>query len=109
MLEESRDIKLGFRYGQARTLFEDDPRWKVNHLLAPAHVQQLAVLSRVNQCPVDACMSINAQSGNRLKRQNQHANMNSLQHSWWISSILWGMPLGGCYVFGKSLLSFCTA
>ncbi|KAL3141198.1 hypothetical protein ABBQ38_003538 [Trebouxia sp. C0009 RCD-2024] len=28
MLEESKDIKLGFRYGQARTLFEDDPRWK---------------------------------------------------------------------------------
>lgn len=33
MLEESRDIKLGFRYGQARTLFEDDSRWKVrSHL-----------------------------------------------------------------------------
>ena len=29
MLEESKDIKLGFRYSQARTLFEDDPRWKV--------------------------------------------------------------------------------
>ena len=29
MLEESRDIKPGFRYSQARTLFEDDPRWKV--------------------------------------------------------------------------------
>lgn len=33
MLEESKDIKLGFRYGQARTLFEDDPRWKVRSLL----------------------------------------------------------------------------
>lgn len=31
MLEESRDIKLGFRYGQARTLFEDDSRWKVSY------------------------------------------------------------------------------
>lgn len=33
MLEESQDIKLGFRYGQARTLFEDDSRWKVSLLL----------------------------------------------------------------------------
>lgn len=32
MLEESKDIKLGFRYGQARTLFEDDPRWKVGSI-----------------------------------------------------------------------------
>ena len=29
MLEETRDLKPGFRYSQARTLFEDDPRWKV--------------------------------------------------------------------------------
>ncbi len=29
MLEESKDLKPGFRYSQARTLFEDDPRWKV--------------------------------------------------------------------------------
>lgn len=36
MLEESKDIKLGFRYGQARTLFEDDPRWKVRSLLCTA-------------------------------------------------------------------------
>ncbi|DBB01103.1 TPA: hypothetical protein ACH3X1_000995 [Trebouxia sp. C0004] len=28
MLEESKDLKPGFRYSQARTLFEDDPRWK---------------------------------------------------------------------------------
>lgn len=31
MLEESKDIKAGFRYSQARTLFEDDPRWKVHN------------------------------------------------------------------------------
>ena len=36
MLEESKDIKLGFRYGQARTLFEDDPRWKVRSLFCTA-------------------------------------------------------------------------
>ena len=36
MLEESKDIKLGFRYGQVRTLFEDDPRWKVMSLLCTA-------------------------------------------------------------------------
>lgn len=36
MLEESKDIKLGFRYGQARTLFEDDPRWKVRLLICTA-------------------------------------------------------------------------
>lgn len=35
MLEESRDIKLGFRYGQVRTLFEDDPRWKVRIPVIP--------------------------------------------------------------------------
>ncbi|KAL0047243.1 hypothetical protein WJX82_010442 [Trebouxia sp. C0006] len=28
MLEESKDLKPGFRYSQARTLFEDDSRWK---------------------------------------------------------------------------------
>ena len=32
MLEESKDLKPGFRYSQARTLFEDDPRWKVTKI-----------------------------------------------------------------------------
>lgn len=38
MLEESKDIKLGFRYGQARTLFEDDPRWKVSQSFGTIHL-----------------------------------------------------------------------
>ena len=58
MLEESRDIKIGFRYSQARTLFEDDPRWKVSNGAAlarttssshthgmPMHALQLPVWS----------------------------------------------------------------
>ena len=41
MLEESKDIKIGFRYSQARTLFEDDPRWKVSNSAAYASKHHL--------------------------------------------------------------------
>lgn len=30
MLEESKDIRPSTKYSQARTLFEDDSRWKVS-------------------------------------------------------------------------------
>ena len=51
MLEESRDIKLGFRYGQARSLFEDDPRWKVISLLALAWPPISNLGNRSNNIP----------------------------------------------------------
>ncbi len=49
MLEESKEIKPGFRYSQARTLFEDDPRWKVSlemsHACMPVLITWYLLLS----------------------------------------------------------------
>ena len=68
MLEESKDLKPGFRYSQARTLFEDDPRWKVTKIelmwqtcahkgsLPSYHDPAFAFFYIWNQCP-ELCIS----------------------------------------------------